>query len=251
MAASQGATTAAAKAGVDTAALAQKQALQALSQSGQLAGEMGSTEFNQAAQKAAAIDAINKFNAQNQQNINLQNVQQRNLAQSQNLGEKQRVADVNAQQKTQQAQYEATLPQQTYENKMRKAAALAAQYGNMADVEAAKKKQSDIMAGGLIGTGGQILASAWSDENLKKEIAPADHELDTFMEHLNPKKFKFKNPKMGKGPHFGVIAQHLEKDPVGKAMVEDTPNGKMIRGDKALGTILASLGRLHEKVGRD
>lgn len=247
--AGQAATTAASRGAVDMAAQAREQALAAMAQSGQLAGQMGGQEFAQNAQVAAAKDAITKFNAQNKQAINLQNTEQRNLATAQNLQEKQRVSDANAAMKNEQSQYNATLPQLDYENRMKKAAALAGQYGKMADIETEKKKAKDTFAGGLIGAGGTTLASAWSDERLKEDIQPADNELDGFMDHLTPKRFKFKDKAKGEGRQYGVIAQHLEKHPVGKSMIGDTPEGKIIMGDKALGVILASLGRLHEKMG--
>lgn len=77
--------------GMDVNAQAQARALQALSQLGGYTNDVSNLQFNQAAQKAAAQDAINQFNTQNlnqgnlynrstQQDLNSQNAQILNQA---------------------------------------------------------------------------------------------------------------------------------------------------------------------------
>ncbi len=70
---SQAATDRSSQAGLDIAAQGQQRALDAIMQSGQLSGQMQSQDFSQAAQKAAAQNAINQFNTQNTNTGNLAN----------------------------------------------------------------------------------------------------------------------------------------------------------------------------------
>lgn len=62
---SQAATDRASQQGLDIAGMAQQRALDALMQGGQLAGQMGSQQFGEQAQLAAARDAISQFNTKN------------------------------------------------------------------------------------------------------------------------------------------------------------------------------------------
>jgi hypothetical protein len=157
--AGQAATTAASRAAVDTAAQARARALEAIQASGNLAGQMGSQEFTQASQKAAAIDAINKFNATNKQQTELMNVGARNRAQEMNLTEKQKISDSNKALEMEKRKYEAQLPQTEFENKMSKAEGVSGQYGKLAEAEEAKRERLDRIFGTLIGAGGTIMSS--------------------------------------------------------------------------------------------
>lgn len=105
---------------MDVRAQAQQRALEALMQGGQLAGNIQGQDFNQKAQVASANDAISKFNAQNQQNVNLSNVATNNEAQARNLAAKQSIADQNTQLRNSQQQYNKNLIQQNYENELKK-----------------------------------------------------------------------------------------------------------------------------------
>jgi hypothetical protein len=105
---------------LDVAAMAQQRALEAMMQSGQLAGQMSQQDFGQQSQIAQAQDAIARFNAQNQQNQVNMNVQNRNQAQQQNLANKQQVANANVMQRNQQAAQNANIQQQIFENELRK-----------------------------------------------------------------------------------------------------------------------------------
>jgi hypothetical protein len=157
--AGQAATQAASRAAVDTAAQARARALEAIQGAGSMAGQMGTQEFNQAAQKAAAIDAINKFNATNKQQTEMTNVAARNRAKEMNLTEKQRIADANKAMENEKRKYEAQLPQTEYENKMTKAAGISGEYGKLAEAEEAKRERLDRIFGTLIGAGGTVMSS--------------------------------------------------------------------------------------------
>lgn len=113
----QDAATRANQAGTDTAASARDRALQALIQGGETAGNIRGQDFNEKSQIAQAQDAISKFNAQNQQQINMTNTAARNNAQAANLQNKQNIANQNTANANMQQQYNKNLKQQDFQNK--------------------------------------------------------------------------------------------------------------------------------------
>ena len=130
--------------GLDIAGMSQQRALDALSQSGQLAGQLRSQDFGEQAQKANAADVISKFNAQNQQQANLTNAGAQNqfalnraqgnaAAQNTNIGNtmavnqsnlarSQDIANQNTAAQNTRSQARAALPQQNFQNQMSVAA---------------------------------------------------------------------------------------------------------------------------------
>lgn len=106
--------------GLDLNAQAQQRALSSLMNAGTLGGQMQGQEFNQKSSVAQAADAINKFNAQNQQNVIGSNVAAKNQAQLYNVGQAQGAADKNVAAKNQAQQYNLGLSQQQYENELNK-----------------------------------------------------------------------------------------------------------------------------------
>ena len=113
--------------------------------------------------------------------------------------------------------------------------------------DAPKKKgfNKDAMAAGLAQAG----ATYASDEKLKTEISPAELKLRDFLDKLAPAKYQYKDEaRFGKGERTGVMAQDLEKTPVGKAMVIDTPEGKMVDYGQGFSTMLASQVELHKRL---
>ena len=85
-----------ASAGSDTImAQAQQRALEALGQSGRLAGDIRSQDFNVASARAQALDERNRFLAQNAMARQSANVQALNQAQQLNLAEQQRIHEAN------------------------------------------------------------------------------------------------------------------------------------------------------------
>ncbi len=152
----QDAATRSANAGLQTAATAQERALQALIQGGETAGNIRGQDFNEQAQVAGAQDAISKFNAQNQQQINMMNTQARNDAQAGNLAAKQGISDSNTGLRNQQQMYNKNLKQQEFDNKM----AIANGRSGIASQNAANAgANSQANAAGinnLIGTGATI-----------------------------------------------------------------------------------------------
>ena len=91
----QAATDRNAQQGLDVAAMAQRRALEALMQSGQLAGSMSQEDLQMQERRASAQDSINRFNTQNSQSILGTNVDARNSAQLNNLNRAQGISDGN------------------------------------------------------------------------------------------------------------------------------------------------------------
>ena len=89
-----GANTASAE-GDRLAAQASQNALQAMVQGGQLAGNIRGQDFDVNSTRAAAEDEVNRFNVQNSIGRQTRNVGMGNDAQQRNLGERQRIQDAN------------------------------------------------------------------------------------------------------------------------------------------------------------
>jgi hypothetical protein len=112
----------------------------------------------------------------------------------------------------------------------------------------ASNQNAAIGAGGAIigGVAGGLL----SDETKKKEIEPASKDIQEFLNALKDYKYEYKNPKFGVGKHISVMAQDLEKSSVGKSMVLDTPEGKMVHYGKGLGLMLAAQAHLNARINK-
>ena len=172
--AEQGAASDASRAGTQTAADAERRALEAIIQQGSLGGQISSADFAKQAKVAEAKDLIAKFNAANQQQVGMSNVDARNRAQYANLAEKQRIADTNVGLENTNRERNANLIQQRYENEMEKAKAKAAALTGASQSAMQRSQSQQQFAGGLVGAGGQILGSVaanWQDPN-KKKIDP-------------------------------------------------------------------------------
>ena len=189
----QAATDRANQAGLDIAGMAQQRALDAIMQSGSLAGNMQNQAYNQQANLAAAKDAIAKFNAQNTNSAGMANMQALNnaamanaanqyqaatgnraanlgaqqfnisalnAANAANVDARQNVANANVGLNNQAKQYNQALPQQQFNNQVnlgqQKANALQGQanYQNSLSDRKAKKESQ------LLGALGDIASTA-------------------------------------------------------------------------------------------
>jgi hypothetical protein len=223
----------------EIAALAEQRKMQALMGSGELAGQMRGQEYGEQQNLAQARDMLSRFNLANQQQTEAQNVGARNQAQQYNLANQQRIAEENQ-------KFAAMAPQQRFQNQMGLAQAQASGLYNLANMYNQQSSANMQMAG----MAALAYAKPGSDENIKKDVALAPDQIDQFLNDLTGYKFNYKDPeRYGEGERIGVMAQDVEKSPVGEKMVENDERGaKNIDGGKALSAILASLGRLNEKV---
>lgn len=172
LSAEQSAASDASRAGLQTAADAERRALEAIIQQGNLGGQISESDFAKQAKIAEAKDLIAKFNATNKQNVGLTNTAARNTAQATNLAERQRISDANIANENANRERNANLTQQRYENEMEKAKARAAALSGGAQSALQRSQQQQQFAGNLIGTGGQLLgnvAQYW-DPNKKKAV---------------------------------------------------------------------------------
>lgn len=155
-----------ANASVNAAAEAEKRALDAISQSAAIGGQVSAQDWAQASQRAQAMDAINRYNAQNSQSQNNMNTQTRNLAQAQNLDLAQQVAQYNNQVKNQQNQYNASLPSQQFGMQMQKAGAMAGLAIPQANLYQQGFQNKATTQGNLIGGLGQNMTNYYNNQNL-------------------------------------------------------------------------------------
>jgi hypothetical protein len=146
--------------GLDVKAQAEQRALDAIIQSGNLGGQIGQQDFSQQSQIAQAKDVINRFNAQNLQDVGSRNVQGRNQAQATNAQNTQNVANMNTQGRNQAQQYNLNLPQQQYQNQIARAGGQAQGLGNQAQLAAQQQQQQNQFIGGLLQSGAQYYGSS-------------------------------------------------------------------------------------------
>lgn len=244
--ANQSAATNANQQGLGVTANAQARALQAIQQSGQLGGQIESQNYGEAANKAAAQDAINRFNTQNSQAIAGTNTGASNQAALRNINTKQDVSNANTGIANQQANYNAGTVQTAFNDQLSKTNAQADQYNKRAQNEVEKQKNENAFNGQLLSTGALLVAS---DETKKKNIQ--DPDMDEFLNSLHAKSFDYKDseaPGASDGKNVGVMAQDVEKSKVGKTMVKNTKDGKMLDMHKGFGVVLAALAALHDKM---
>lgn len=105
------------------------------------------------------------------------------------------------------------------------------------------------MLGGLIQTGAQIGMMA-SDERVKTDVMDGGKEVDQMLDFVRAYTGKYLDPKKhGEGTHAWVMAQDLERSPLGREMVVAAADGtKMVDVRKAVSAALASAARLNERV---
>jgi len=98
---------------------------------------------------------------------------------------------------------------------------------------------------GALGTAGIL---ALSDEKKKQKVKSADPEIRKWLDELSAKNYEYKDKKWGTGKKTGVMAQDLEKSPIGKSMVNDTPDGKVVNFGHGLGAMMASLANINKRL---
>lgn len=281
--------------GLGVAAQGQTNALNALTSGANLAGNMQAQSFGQQAQVDAATNAINNFNANNAQNVNLTNTNSQNQAMAANLANKQNTANASTTAQNQAAAVNSQIPQtifndqNTLNNSNLNAAkdvsgaqtalgtaqttaagnatnSLATAFGNpnvngslsnsigsgLFGGSSGSSAASDASDVGDIADDSSDFADFFSDKNLKTNVKNDDFDMDKFLDNLSGYKYQYK-PKavemgMPTGEQHGPMAQDLEKSPVGKSLVEDTPDGKMVDYSKSGPVMMAALANLHGRM---
>ena len=105
----------------------------------------------------------------------------------------------------------------------------------------------------LVGTMITAYATIQSDYKMKREIRAADSQVEGFLDALNAYQYEYKDPHApgaDAGLFVGVMAQDLEKTPMGASFVKDTPHGKQVDYGHGLAAILASQSNIHDRLRR-
>lgn len=154
--AQQGAADRNNRAGLDVAAQAQQRALEAILQSGELGGKVQSQQFSEEAQKAAAQDAINRFNTANRQDVVNANILARNQAQGRNLDARQTISNQNTELANEKARADAQVKQQVFDNAITKAGGVASAQNNIATGKQNAQNAQLAFLGGVANTAGTV-----------------------------------------------------------------------------------------------
>lgn len=157
-----------ARSSMDVAAKAQDRALQAIMSSGELAGKIGSQDFDQQAQRATAADRINMFNTQNMQSVAQRNAAAQNAAQLEDLRYARDIGMKNTDLSNKEQMYNKGLAQQYFDNQSKKAAGMSGQYANMAGTAMQQgQNMGNMFSNTASGIGGAMSAAAqnnlWKD----------------------------------------------------------------------------------------
>jgi hypothetical protein len=121
---------------------AEQNALSAMSGAGTLAGNINSQEYTQGANKAAAQNAIDQWNAENQTNVNLANTANQQAANLYNTETAQTVANTNTANANIRTEQNAQVPETVYNNAMQKANTEAGISEQQADQSTAQGNQN-------------------------------------------------------------------------------------------------------------
>lgn len=135
-----------------------------------------------------------------------------------------------------------------------------------------KRQQNLGLAGGLISGGAGLAATLVSDERAKTDVKPlysdergkADKKklLDSYdqgggddvgrlLDNLKAYKYRYKDPTEPgtvPGERYGIMAQDLEKSPMGASIVIDDGGRKKIDPAQAVGVLLAAMARMNTRV---
>ena len=231
---------------MNLAAQASQNRRQAAQNVANMSSQLDATQFARDAQKASAADEIARFNAMNRQNVN-----------QANLAAQQAIANQGTNTRNQQQMANKGLYQQQFQNQMAKATGITNQLQNQAqgmynqanrEAQAAQAQAAGTRS--LLGSG--IAAFAMSDKKAKKNVRDAkSDEFKDMLDKIKPKKYDYKEGGTGAisdTDYTGVMAQDLEKSDLGRDMVMDTPEGKMVDKEKMLMTAMASLADMNDRV---
>lgn len=94
-----------------------------------------------------------------------------------------------------------------------------------------------------------INVSKPSDERVKEKVRSGDRDIKGFLDALAPHTYEYKRKSDGEGPHTSVMAQELEKTPMGARMVKAAPDGtKQVDYGEGLATMTAAMAYLNDRL---
>ena len=120
--------------------------------------------------------------------------------------------------------------------------------------EGASGRRQQLLAG--MGAGAATIGAAKSDIRVKKNIEPAtaqakdylDFQYRKMLDQVDPYTYDYKSDEYGRGKQLGVMAQDLEKSPLGKGMVKTKDGKKEINAN--ISTILAGQAVLNDRLNK-
>lgn len=229
--------------GFETARLAEQRRLAALGQVAEQGTAIRTQDLAKQQAAAQAQDIINNFNAANRQTQETANVDRRNVAQTANLAEKQRVADTNVALQNEQEQYNKSVLLDKFQADLAKATAVA-------QAQEAKNARQRENTGQILKSISGVISpsiSSMSDRRAKTDIQEFDSRA--FLDKLVPYKYHYKDPEQyGDGEQNGIMAQDLEKTDQAEAVVTNPDGMKGIDYDKLGGPILATLADMNNRM---
>lgn len=275
---SQAATDRTSQAGMDQAGMAQQRALDAIMNQGAMAGSLRSQDFGENAQRAQALDAISKFNAQNRLNNNQFNANKNlntqqfnagvgNQAATANWQGKQGIANQNTEAANQaQMHNKFAIPTTKYDAKTQKIGGISAANQGIAQAQTAAGDRdanknaailsgvATIAGGAMAGPVGAAVANqaVSSDKRGKEDIEElSSEEIRDFLKAVNPKKYRYKNPDTpttAPGERAGFMLQDVQDTELGNMITEKLPDQSLAYDkDNLQGVMLAALSDLEDR----
>lgn len=183
--------------------------------------------------------------AQQAQAARIQEQQQAQALLAQQLNAQQSMAAQNIQNLLKQG-YDYSTAYELAKNQAAQQTWAARNQANMAQYQADQQ-----MMGQLIGAGGAVGAAMLSDEAHKENIKSGAKDVQKFLDALAAKSYNYKDaskPGAAPGKRVGIIAQDLEKSDMGKALVIESPNGKMVDTIQGFGAVLAAQSELNKRL---
>ncbi len=159
--AAQGASNTGATQGLQAAAMAEANREAALNQMANIGGGINAADYGQAANKAAAQNQINATNQAATNNANIGNVANKIQTGEFNTGMAQNVNAANTGARQNQTYYNASLPQQKFNNELSKANGIAGVSSNQANAAMEAAKNSSAMLGAGLGAVGGIIGGIY------------------------------------------------------------------------------------------
>ncbi len=154
--ANQGAATTGAQQGMDIAAIAQARKLDAADSLGRLSGDVRNQDFSEDSKVALAQDLINQFNTQNRQRVEELNQSLENEGQMYNVGQEQRINDMNTVVSQEQAAMDANIQREMLANNVAKLTGVAGAAGGVANAEVARDTAKNAVMGNILSTVGTV-----------------------------------------------------------------------------------------------
>lgn len=153
---------------VNAQAAAYQAALNAMSQGGALGGQLQGMQNQQANTVAQAANAMQQFNAANQQDLSKFNATNRQAANAYNAANRQNISNQNVGLENERTRYNVGVPQQVFANAMEKAKGMAGAATNIGNLYQQQGQQNAGIMSGLIDLGASFIPKPQTASATKK-----------------------------------------------------------------------------------